>query len=296
MPTTPEVDVPEGNGTGERGLLVRYGSVAQCGTQVALHGMREGSEQAAGACPGLSQPPAGSILGESMGAQGSRGAGTLLVAPRLCGTGAILVLAVTSEGRLTTPPSHAKCSFMGRPWQHATSPGLEWTRKPHPGLLTVGMSTPVGRSTAGKVAALSRAYLPSSILPRPQPTCRCATTCAPATCAGFIWDEQGHVVTNYHVLLSSLKGLGAAAADPTAGGTKAPPRIAKVRCGTTRYGTGLHSTARQSLCGTVHQTVSGAEVGVLWPSGTTRLPALLCRPGRVFPLPLQRKGHCPPKC
>lgn len=45
---------------------------------------------------------------------------------------------------------------------------------------------------------------------------------------GFIWDDQGHVVTNYHVLLSSLKGLGAAAADPTAGGTKAPPRIAKV--------------------------------------------------------------------
>ncbi|EFJ43542.1 trypsin family [Volvox carteri f. nagariensis] len=44
---------------------------------------------------------------------------------------------------------------------------------------------------------------------------------------GFIWDDQGHVVTNYHVLLSSLKGLGP---DPAGrGGSGAsPPLVAKV--------------------------------------------------------------------
>lgn len=100
----------------------------------------------------------------------------------------------------------------------------------------------VGRPTVGKVlgarACVSRAPAPScpglnqhvGALPRVRP----------ATCAGFIWDDQGHVVTNYHVLLSSLKGLGAAAADPTAGGTKAPPRIAKVRCCAAQNGSLLH--------------------------------------------------------
>ncbi|KXZ45340.1 hypothetical protein GPECTOR_56g437 [Gonium pectorale] len=43
---------------------------------------------------------------------------------------------------------------------------------------------------------------------------------------GFIWDEEGHVVTNYHVVLNSLKALGPDPAARLPG--KEPPKVAKV--------------------------------------------------------------------
>ncbi|GLC58336.1 hypothetical protein PLESTB_001347900 [Pleodorina starrii] len=42
---------------------------------------------------------------------------------------------------------------------------------------------------------------------------------------GIVWDEQGHVVTNYHVVLDSLKALGP---DPAPRNGAAPPKVAKV--------------------------------------------------------------------
>ncbi|GLI70035.1 hypothetical protein VaNZ11_014773, partial [Volvox africanus] len=45
---------------------------------------------------------------------------------------------------------------------------------------------------------------------------------------GFVWDDEGHVVTNYHVVLNSLKGLGSDPAGRGGGGAAARPKVAKV--------------------------------------------------------------------
>ncbi len=44
--------------------------------------------------------------------------------------------------------------------------------------------------------------------------------------SGFVWDSAGHIITNYHVLGSVLKGLGPAAAGQGSG--RAPARVARV--------------------------------------------------------------------
>ncbi|GIL87504.1 hypothetical protein Vretimale_1608 [Volvox reticuliferus] len=45
---------------------------------------------------------------------------------------------------------------------------------------------------------------------------------------GFVWDDEGHVVTNYHVVLNSLKGLGPDPAGRGIGSAAERPKVAKV--------------------------------------------------------------------